>query len=375
MRRLKVAIVTPNHLSARRGGAEFQTEQIARALAAYPEVEVFFLAKRIQPLQSSEHYDLVDVGCRWPIPAARGTMLDASNLWLALARLQPDVIYQRVACTYTAVAAAYARRRACRLVWHIAHDFDVTPGRFAGDATGPRVALEKRLAERAIRQATAIIAQTRSQAALLSRHYARPDAIVIPNGHPVPTEQSEWSDRKRVLWVANLKRWKRPELFVQLAQRFKDDRRLDFVMVGKPSPDRDWHQRIADAVAETPNLTYTGECPAEEVNRFLARAFLFVNTSEAEGFPNTFIQAWMRGVPVLSMNCDPDGTLSNGETGFLAPTLDALAERAASFAGDRAQWEAFKAAAREHAVARYSPANFSRVADLVMSTGRSPHVA
>jgi len=372
--RTKVAIVTPNHLSATRGGAEYQTEQIARVLAASPTVEVSFLAKRFQRTSVFERYGFIDVGCHWPIAAARGTMLDARKLWMALTQLEPDVIYQRVAGTYTAVAAAYASRRACRLVWHVAHDFDVTPGYFAGDATGLRVAFEKRLVERAIRQAHVIVAQTETQAALLRRHYSRSDAIVIPNGHPVPTEQSAWSARKRILWVANLKRWKRPEIFVRLAQRFRDDDRLEFVMVGKPSPDTPWQQRLEDEIAGTPNLTYEGECTPEVVNQSLAQAWLFVNTSDAEGFPNTFIQAWMRGVPVISMNCDPDGTLSASETGFLAPTLDALADRVAYLARHRAQWAGLQRTARDHAATSYSPKNFGRVAKIILDAGVDSNV-
>jgi hypothetical protein len=57
------------------------------------------------------------------------------------------------------------------------------------------------------------------------------------------------------------------------------------------------------------NLDLLGEVPLEEVNAQLAAGHLFVNTSKTEGFPNTFIQAWMRRVPTLSLDVDPDGIL------------------------------------------------------------------
>ena len=47
-----------------------------------------------------------------------------------------------------------------------------------------------------------------------------------------------------------------------------------------------------------------------EVNALLEHTDLLVNTSDYEGFSNTFIQAWMRRVPVVSLRVDPDRLLS-----------------------------------------------------------------
>jgi hypothetical protein len=42
------------------------------------------------------------------------------------------------------------------------------------------------------------------------------------------------------------------------------------------------------------NLEYVGPVSLEEVNVWLARSSIFVNTSlPRQGFPNTFIQAWL----------------------------------------------------------------------------------
>jgi len=56
--------------------------------------------------------------------------------------------------------------------------------------------------------------------------------------------------------------------------------------------------------------------PFSEIDSFFQRAKVFVNTSDAEGFPNTFIQACEFGVPILSLNVNPDGFLDEYDCGI-----------------------------------------------------------
>ena len=78
------------------------------------------------------------------------------------------------------------------------------------------------------------------------------------------------------------------------------------------------------SIAATPNLRYVGQKTHEEVNELLGRAHIFVNTSTHEGFPNTFIQAWLRDVAVVSLRVDPDDVLDRMQVGIAARSEDGL---------------------------------------------------
>ena len=70
-------------------------------------------------------------------------------------------------------------------------------------------------------------------------------------------------------------------------------------------------QSVEDSARRLPQLEFLCEVPVDEVNQILLRARALVTTSESEGFPNTHIQAWMRGVPVVSTGIDPDNLIKN----------------------------------------------------------------
>jgi glycosyltransferase involved in cell wall biosynthesis len=101
-----------------------------------------------------------------------------------------------------------------------------------------------------------------------------------------------------VLWVSTIRAGKRPELFLQLAARLPRHR---FVMVGGPDyTEPAVFERVRSEAARVANVQFTGFLPLAEVERRFDSARVFVNTSRYEGMPNTFLQAWARGVPTVA---------------------------------------------------------------------------
>lgn len=75
---------------------------------------------------------------------------------------------------------------------------------------------------------------------------------------------------------------------------------------------------IRTRAARLPNLLLLEDVPWSQIGRVFEEAKLFVNTSTYEGFPNTFVQAALHGVPILSWTVDPDKVLTERRIGFCA---------------------------------------------------------
>jgi glycosyltransferase involved in cell wall biosynthesis len=294
-----------------------------------------------------------------------GFLLDAASLSGTLRGLKPDVIYQRVACAYTGICAAFARRHAIPMVWHVAHDTDVAPRSLDPGRNILRVRLEKWAANHGARHATRIVVQTHHQAALLRQNFNRTADAVIPNFHPPAAETLDKSGAPTVVWIANLKAWKRPEVFVRLAAKLSSCRGVKFVMVGLPAGAGRFQDTLMAGIAAQPNLEYLGSKTHAEVNALLARASIFVNTSTQEGFPNTFIQAWLRDVAVVSLSVDPDHVLEKKQVGILAQSESGLADAVRRLIEDPKCREAYAARGRAHAVAQHSLRNTQELIDLI----------
>ncbi|HLF11944.1 MAG TPA: glycosyltransferase family 4 protein [Gammaproteobacteria bacterium] len=185
----------------------------------------------------------------------------------------------------------------------------------------------------------------------------------------VPRQAIDKSGPLSVVWIANLKRWKQPEVFVRLAAALSDLTHVRFVLVGAlmAAPDeRQWAETLMASIEATPNLEYVGQKSQDEVNALLARAHVFVNTSLDEGFANTFIQAWMREVPVVSLHVNPDGVFDRERVGIHAAGSEELLYQAVRRLITDPQLRSEHAAcARIHAGKRHSVRNVRLLEKLI----------
>jgi glycosyltransferase involved in cell wall biosynthesis len=279
--------------------------------------EVHYVARFVSSTYVAEGYAIHHVPSLRAI--AGSFVLDTPALLRVLGQVRPHVIYQRVACAYTGVAAYFARRNHARMVWHVCHDRDLLPLPPRLTFKRPMERLNKCMVAYGARAASAVIVQSANQAAMLRKEFDRTDATQISNCHPDTVGSFEKaSDRLIVTWVGNIKESKNPDAFLRLAGEFRHRPDVQFVMVGAPQMSaRSW-QGLRAKIGSHPNVAYVGSKPHAEVEELLACAHVLVNTSPLEGFPNTFIEAWMREVPVLSLHVNPDGVFDDDYAGICA---------------------------------------------------------
>ena len=120
---------------------------------------------------------------------------------------------------------------------------------------------------------------------------------------------------------------------------------------------------------ESTKFEYIENVSFDKSNELISKASVFVNTSQRnEGFPNTFIQAWLRKTPTVSLSFDPDGIIKTRNIGFVSNIFDQLIEDVKTLIVDAALRERMGERARKYAIQEYSVAeNFDRLYNLITS--------
>jgi glycosyltransferase involved in cell wall biosynthesis len=322
--RRKRLLVLAQYFPVTSGGAEYQVYCLARYLRS--RMDVHYLCMADGALASAEpdiRISTVRSRDRWKRILGPCRVLDYFRVMKVLRRLHPDFIYERGASVYLGIAARYARRSGCTLICHIASERNVQRRWYRSFRTVLFDHLDRWMSEYGLRHTRYIFGQAQYQDRLLRRNFDRKCDLIVGNWHPEPAGLCAKVPPIKIVWIANIKPLKKPEIFADLAEELEDVPGVEFLMIGRRASRK--YQRGLDArLGRVRNLRYLGEQPLEEVNRILAGAHLLVNTSDYEGFPNTFIQAWLHEVPIISLRVDPDDILAREGLGFRSGGFDQL---------------------------------------------------
>ena len=361
-----MCIIVPTHWSEMMGGSEYQVKCLIDKVVPTEQFEIHYLTKSYAPRFHPEGYKIIRVAGTRGI-RRYGFFFDFFRLLKLLHQIHPDVIYQRVGCAYTGIAAYYARRNNCKMVWHIASDNDVLPFQEQNSLRSIIRCIDKRILEYGVMSSNHIIAQTNQQAKYLKRHYGRLSSDVIYNFHPMPRENIKKTDPVKIVWISNFKSMKQPEYFIRLARNLRDlGEKAKCIMIGTPAHwDFNWQTSLENEIDEIDNLIYLGERPLDEVNSILAKSDVFVNTSLYEGFPNTFIQAWMRKVPVVSLHVNPDQVFERHKVGFFSGTYEKMLQRVVELIKNPALRDEMGERAQAYAFERHSEKNIANLIEIL----------
>jgi glycosyltransferase involved in cell wall biosynthesis len=264
----------------------------------------------------------------------------------ALRRADADIYYQSCAAVETGVTAWFCKKNKRKFIFRVASDTDCVPGQQLISWRRDRL-----IYEYGLRHADIIATQGKHQSDLLKMHYGLP-SIPVNMTVAVPRDTRDTPLDIDVLWVSNIWDVKRPELILDIARMLPDFR---ITMIGGPVRGYEKLYRwIQDSAQQIENVCFVGPVPYQEVDAYFSRARIFVNTSSAEGFPNTFLQAWARGVPVVSF-FDPDGLIVDRGLGTVPTTANEMAEEIRRFLNSHGSWITVSNRSRNFVSANYSP--------------------
>ena len=199
----------------------------------------------------------------------------------------------------------------------------------------------------------------------------------MPCPGPAATENviEQPSGPPRVVWIGRFSHVKRLELMLDVAAAAPE---IQFEVAGTPEAKDDYARGLFEKVATLPNVTLRGVVGRHQMNAFYRGAVALLCTSEYEGFPNTFLEAWSIGVPVVS-TVEPDALLSEGRLGLVGRTPAELAAALRRLAADRTLWNETSARCnsyyREHHTVERSMPQFERMLQDAASLRRPPRLA
>lgn len=236
-------------------------------------------------------------------------VVDASRI-LGYEKVDADVYVLPGNSDMAAELALFCKRRGKKYVFLSGSDGDYHPDYKASPEKKGIYGLPGFLMNYAIESADCHVVQTPKQAEMLRQTYGR-TSVVMKN--PVDLEVKQLARKEFVLWVGKSDWIKRPELILDIARQLPKLNFMIIMTVSNPGI----HTKCIQVAKTLSNVQVCEYVLFTDVEAYFARAKVFVNTSRFEGFPNTFLQAGKHGTPLVSLDVDPGGMLSEHGCGVL----------------------------------------------------------
>lgn len=181
-----------------------------------------------------------------------------------------------------------------------------------------------------------IVVQNEEDRINLKKTYNFP-STVIKNSYLIKKKIDQ--NKSIILWVARGEKWKRPEVFIQLANEFPNEK---FVMIMPSGNNQQFFNSIKSEAKKLKNLEFIPGVPFSKVESYYNRAKIFVNTSISEGFPNSFNQSMNASTPILSLNINPDNFIVKNKVGiYCNDNFSVLKSGLNQLLNDRDLWKNF----------------------------------
>ena len=315
---MKVCIVLTQRFEIKKGGSELQALFLSRELAKkgvtvsyvhfgnetntvpinYKGVDYYTIKKPFFNLQLFNYFNFCNI----------------ENL---IDTIKPDVVYQRGVNLGT-IFLDICKKKSIKFFLHITKDDQCVPSK---DKLSFIFSNKENSRIRLIFNSR-IIVQSEQQKNYLKSSFGV-KSRVLKNVYSFSHNEEVRGKSPFILWVANIKSWKRPHLFLDLADSFRKTN-LKFLMVGRLQKDN-YSSSIVRRLKKSSNVKYLGELEYLDVNKLFSKSLIFVNTSlPFEGFPNTFLQAWAHKTALITLDFDPDNIVKENNLGLHSNDFEKL---------------------------------------------------
>ncbi len=309
------------------GGVELQTRYLGEALHA-AGWEVVYVCHTLSGAEGSEE---LAPGCsvHWIPLYPYSWRVPRREIERLLEDLHPDVLYQRGwgVLQESGVVLEFALRHGLPYVFALSSD-NAVRWRFPTVQTFllhrrprwrswlllPSAVWSDLGMHRLLRRSPYICVQHGGQQRLLWQRYRR-WGILVPTLHPELERPVQKHPTPLVVWLHNY----RPHAQLSVALRIADELSswAEFVFVTGATR-REHLQELRLRRPSSSTIHLRGALSVDEAEELLERAWVLLHTGLYEGFPNTFVQAWLRQTPVVSLWVDPGGVLRRHGLGICA---------------------------------------------------------
>lgn len=282
------------------GGAQLDLYLLATELAKDPAFKISFITadygQNADELRENVHLLRSFKFCH-------NSFLTTWQLLKAMWRADADVYFLKASAAGAFLIAVFSKLRRRPFIYRTASQEEcdgtyISKSRWAGA-----------LFKQAMRLAKCVLVQNKADGDNLERTIGI-KSVHIPNGHRILPAESV--AKETILWVGRSAKIKRPDFFIKLARQFPKEH---FVMICQKNIDDTEYSSLVLMAEGTQNLEFYEHVPFDQVNRYFLKAKVLVNTSDSEGFPNTFIQAGIAKAAILSLHVNPDDFLERYRCG------------------------------------------------------------
>jgi glycosyltransferase involved in cell wall biosynthesis len=264
------------------------------------------------------------------IPGFRFFHPRLTSIWRSMKRANADIYIQSCAGMLTGVVTAFCKLNNKKSIFYAASDND-----FIKVPYHIKYYRDLWLYQYGVKYADKILIQNSNQRLQCKLMYNR-DSVQVPNIYALP-ESANNDPNGYILWVSTIRQLKRPELYVELAKSFPQ---YQFKMCGGVSSGEETlYDEIKIQADSLANFDFVGFVPYSQVDPYFDGARLVINTSDFEGFPNAFLQAWARKIPTVSF-FDCGARADDKPVGFIVDSLAGMRNVVEKLMTDDEGWQA-----------------------------------